>query len=494
MKRRFWIIIFCFVLVAGVGSRELTLAELFGVLEERHPFVQQQELAPEVERKNQNVTATAQTWRLTVRPTFYYSQPVDASSFTPEELQQANLFGSAQRTFWSTGGRFSAEWSSNLTDQNLPTIPLPGPTGGMSSFSIGLNRFYKNRIFFNYSQPLWQNYKGSLDRLDYELADFSIQIAEYETIENKEQFFLQNGLLYLDWVLLREKISILDERLQLAQEQKEFVQEKRQAFLVDEVDVLRAEDAVRMAEQNKMLVQSQLNATKSELAIVAQSPDIQSMQPQFDLYDTTDLPPLEQAFNRLMNQSRTLLVLNEQTQRLQRLRSGFAEQKSPQLNANLGAGFVGGDNQFGNSLDISNPDIQLSLMFSYPLGTQAATVNEQKTQLQIRQLELQRDNVSLNLKSRLAALLIRINEMKNILQLNQRQIASARQRMQEEQKIYEQGRGQLNFVIQSRDNLQNAKLIKAENAAAYQKLLLQYRELTDQLLDGEFQKSENNQN
>ena len=62
------------------------------------------------------------------------------------------------------------------------------------------------------------------------------------------------------------------------------------------------------------------------------------------------------------------------------------------------------------------------------------------------------------------------------------EIESSKRKTAEELKLYNQGRGQLTFVIQSRDSEQNAGLTYAKNALTYQKLLLQYRALTDQLL------------
>ncbi len=79
-------------------------------------------------------------------------------------------------------------------------------------------------------------------------------------------------------------------------------------------------------------------------------------------------------------------------------------------------------------------------------------------------------------------LLIQIVELEKVLELNQEQIKSAREKTTEEIKLYNQGRSQLTFVIQSRDNEENAKLLYAENASLYHTLLLQYHALLDELL------------
>ena len=51
-----------------------------------------------------------------------------------------------------------------------------------------------------------------------------------------------------------------------------------------------------------------------------------------------------------------------------------------------------------------------------------------------------------------------------------------------EVKMYNQGRSQMTFVIQSRDNEQNAKLTFVKNAVLYHKLILQYRATLDEIL------------
>jgi len=74
-----------------------------------------------------------------------------------------------------------------------------------------------------------------------------------------------------------------------------------------------------------------------------------------------------------------------------------------------------------------------------------------------------------------------IKEFENVLKLNQEQIESAEVKTKEELELYNLGRGNLTFVIQSRDNLENAKLTYAVNAVTYHKLIIEYQSLMDQL-------------
>jgi len=71
-----------------------------------------------------------------------------------------------------------------------------------------------------------------------------------------------------------------------------------------------------------------------------------------------------------------------------------------------------------------------------------------------------------------------------VLALNRAQIASAKLRTREEIALYEKGRGDLTFVIMSRDNEEAARLTYAENALNYQKLWIRYLALLDRLYTG----------
>ncbi len=303
------------------------------------------------------------------------------------------------------------------------------------------------------------------------------------SLENKEEFYLRIGQAFIDWVLLAEQRDLVQERLQLALDELQLVRDKRANYLVDSVDVLRAQDAVRIVKQNVMLVQSQYRAARARLAQLTEQPQIRDMQPEFALYDTVDVPEPETVFANVKEHSRVLRELQQQSSRLQRLSKSFQEREDPQLDFRVNAGFVGGNSYFDNALDMTQPDIRLSLHFLYPLGTKASALNAEKTEMQLRQLQLQQTNLFLNLKARLADLQVRLEDLEDILMLNREQIQSAEKLLEEEQRMYNQGRGQLRFVLQSRDNIQNARLTLAENAANYHRLVLQYREITDQLIN-----------
>ena len=122
------------------------------------------------------------------------------------------------------------------------------------------------------------------------MSDYTIEFTEVQARENKEDFLLGIASRYLDWVELTEVIDIAKERLSLAQEQLGQVEKRFNANLVDKVDVLRAEDAVRIAEQTILQLESLWKATQAELAVTAGSDAIYKKSPSYDIYALEDLP------------------------------------------------------------------------------------------------------------------------------------------------------------------------------------------------------------
>ena len=126
-------------------------------------------------------------------------------------------------------------------------------------------------------------------------------------------------------------------------------------------------------------------------------------------------------------------------------------------------------------------DTFVGLQFSLPLGNRTAKSQITKTDLRTTQLKKQLLDLSLTLTSALANLHIQINELEEVLKLDIEQIESAKVKTREELKLYDLGRGELTFVIQSQDSEQNAKLTYVGDAVTYHKLIIAYRALMDEL-------------
>ena len=245
--------------------------------------------------------------------------------------------------------------------------------------------------------------------------------------------------------------------------------------------MIRTEDAVRIAKQNQVFVESQWNALQAELAVFSQNDELYHVGPEFDLYQVEELMPLEEAISQLKENSRLIRTVGIRLDQLEYARKGVEETLKPELSVVAQFNLKNADEGLGGSLKMDKPDAVVGVQFGFPLEHRTARCQIAKTDLQRAQLEKQMEALTLTLTSTLTSLHIQIRELENVLALNREQIESAKERTKEELKLYNQGRGELTFVIQSRDNEENAKLTYARNALTYHKLIVEIRALMDQL-------------
>ncbi len=463
--------------ITPAGSRlpaeKITLPEYLELVRDNHPFFTGQALAVEIERKQAESHRGAQDWALSAAST--YSHLGEASAYEYDgagRLDNIGLGTGLGRTFWSTGGRLDFSFSSDYTK----LYELPGFPSGTTD-----RESFHQMFGVSYSQPLLKNLGGRLDRLGFELGEYAVRLRTIQALESQEDFMLERARQFLDWALLNEKIALAKQRLGLARDQLSQIERRYRANLVDRADLLRGEEAVRAAEQGLLKLQSLWRARQAGLAVFAQAEDLYERTPALDLYSLKDLPAAEESLASLKQNSRVLSTFALLRQQLARQRHALVERKRSELNLTVSGGLAGRDEELLDSLTDLHPDVSVALEFSTTLENRTLKAEIEKVDLQVDQLLNEMREVEISLEASLRNLLIQLSDMRKILELNRAQIASAGAKTEEELRLYNQGRGQLVFVLQSRDNEETSRLDYADNAALYQSLLLQYRALMDEL-------------
>jgi len=449
---------------------EITLLEYLDLVKASHPYFNKEQLAVDIEQKQAQSLLGDKDWFLSLVPTYSYLGKASApeiSGGAVEQINRAGLEASLDRRLWSTGGRLGFSWTSGYTRSDIP---------------IGFENVYRNGVGATYTQPFLQNWKGKLDRLQYELSDYIINSTQLEVWENQENFLFDVSVRFLDWAYYTRELSIREGRLEIAKKGLEDVNKRFRANLVDKVDVLRAEDSVRLAEQGVVLSRSQWKAKQAELAIIAGSDEIIKRRPRYDIYRLEELPDREQSVKELKSDSRLLQTLYVLRKQLEYQRTGVENQKKAQLDLSVTAGIYGRDQTLIEALAIYQPEVIVSLVFAKPIGSRTAKGQLEKIDVQIAQVNGEVASIERDLESAMVGLLIQIQDLEEVLDLNKKQIESAQEKTKEEVKLYNQGRSQLTFVIQSEDNEEAAWLTYAANAYLYHTLILQYNALLDKIL------------
>ena len=446
---------------------ELTLSEYLDMVQANHPYFNKEQLSVDIEQKQAKSLLGAKDWHLSVVPTYSYLGKSSAPEFGAEQLHRAGLEAGIDRSLWSTGGRLGFAWTSGYTRQDK---------------DFGVSNLYRNGVSATYVQPLLQNYAGKLDRLQYELSDYTIDYTQVQVYENQENFLLDVSIRFLDWAFFTREVAIRKERLEIAKRGLEEVNKRFRANLVDKVDVLRSEDSVRLSEQGLVLARSQWKAKQAELSVIAGSDELFRRRPKYDIYRLEELPENNEVMEKMKTQSRLLYSFDILRKQLLYQRGGVEDQERAQLDLSLTAGVYGRDEVLGQSLAIYHPEAIISLIFAKPLGSNTAKGQIEKLDKQVAQIEGEKQSLERDLEAAMINLLIQIRDMEEVLDLNKKQIESAEEKTKEELKLYNQGRSQLTFVIQSEDNEESAWLTYAGNAYFYHILILQYLGILDEIL------------
>ncbi len=428
-------------------------------------------MSSDIERQQQQRFLGEEDWVVTANPLYRHQERSWGNAFIAEKENLLSLSVGMERLFWSSGSRVAVAYDYNRLNRRYAP-----PTGTFDEHAHGIS--------VTWSVPLLKNRNGLLNRLNYDLQAYNIDLAEVVALENQEDFLEQNGQLFLDWVFVTEQRRIANNRLYLAEEELQRTEKKRRSFLLAEVDVLRARDAVINAKQGLQRIEAQRKALRAELATQSGDTRLNVSDPEFDLYALRPLPDMTQTLSTLKEHSRLLASIDLRLEQLAHQHTGLENETKPELDLLVSGGLRSENTDFNASAKLDQPQYMVGVNFRYPLGQRRAKADVSKARLQQQQLRFERASLQRQLEASLRNILVQMKEFEAVMELNRQQIDVARQRTAEELRRHNQGRSELTFVIQSRDNEQNAQLNYAENALSYQKLLLRYAALTDTLMTG----------
>ncbi len=193
-----------------VSGQTIELPDYLQLVRENHPFFEQQAYTPELLREAQNELLGDQDWAIRITPSLNYEKTASIDPFSGKSLTNGILDAGLERSFWSSGGRLSLAWQYNFLRQELGEEAI--------AFGIPKNNF-QQAFSVRYIHPLLQNAHGKLDRLQYELKAYEIDLAEIQMLENHENFLLQAGLSFVQWVAVDEQLAIARREVKINEEQ-----------------------------------------------------------------------------------------------------------------------------------------------------------------------------------------------------------------------------------------------------------------------------------
>ncbi len=447
------------------NSQAMTQSEFISHLKSTHPFFAQLNLNAQIKDIDKKATTANQDWVVGV-DTNYKNEDADniSSVTTYSDLDTTSIDISATKKLIDSGSNIT--FKHNWKERNKA-----------STSTLNTNR---NKFSIDYVHPLLKNKNGINDRLSTDLASIDIQINNLDLIEKQEGFIKDKLKKFVDLAYAQQQIIINNQRLDLAAQELELVKEKFNASVVDKVDVLLQEDAYQGAKQQQLQAQQDLDLLRNEIAIILNI-DVSNVSAEIDLYKSYTVIN-DNLNDYLSSKSRVLQITDLNHNLLKRQLKSDKNESEVELNLNLGIISEGEDTNYSDSISSQSPTWNVGFGLSYPIGGTKAKSNIEKTQIKITKLKQQRKEQLLDIFAQAKVLKQKIGHLSKMLDSNKVQIKIAKARTVEEKSRYENGNSQASFVISAQNNEQNVKLNYAQVAKNYQKSVIDFKAVVDQLL------------
>ena len=420
-------------LLFSANAVAITQSEFAKRLQEVHPFFTQQGFDQQTSKLDYIATTANQDWVLTG----------SVDSINSLNTQSSSSTIGATHNLVDTGADITI---SNVWSDGVAT----------------------DKLSVSYTQPLLKGIGGVNDQLKGDLSIIKIDINNLKRAQNAEQFILSQLFKLVDLSFAQQQLTLTTQRLELSQQELTLVKEKFTQSVVDQVDVFLQEDAYQRVLQKQFQAEQELDLLKEELSVLLKIPSMQ-IKSDFNLY-TLYQSNLGNLQDYLRQDTTEMKISQLERTLLQRQLLSDKNNTQAQLNLELGA---------SNSND---NDWRVGLGLSYPLGDTKAKSALEKTKIGLSKAKENSKEQLINLTIKASVLNKKLMHLVKLLGTYQARIKIAQSRALAEKKRYELGNSSISFVISAQNNVHDVNLAYAQVAANYQKSVLEFKAVVDQLL------------
>ena len=479
----FYTFLYSALLMTGEPATTISLEEALDALTANHPIFAKTSLEIKQAQLNESALKQEEVWHLRLREENLLQGGDPANPFGPTRALGASAKVGLQRDFWSNGSRLEVGLTSSYLylqhDDDAGTFALGAPN--LPDVAIPLTRDgLESALSVQYTYPLMQN-PGLLKKLSLQDAALRVEEQEYQAREVQEHAMVSVAALFVQWWLLSEQEKILLKRVNLAKENRRLVSKRQRARLAERVDVLRSEQALERARSGLAECRWRASGIVAELQTVLGLDNLAKKAPQAI---SPEEPAAMQDDATWVMETRRLSILNNLKTRLQLKVSAEEERLKPELALVMRAGVKREDFRYTDDASEGefNPDAFAGVTFSVPLdrsfvqtGIESVMVGQRIVDEEIRAQRLE-------LISKKARIDSERDSLTALVAVKDRQLSVASQRAREEAKLFKLGRTLLNFVIQSQDDVQQAKMERLEVVGRLAQLEIERLALMDLLV------------
>ena len=451
--------VFCLFLSTDVIA--ITSEEFSTKLMQTHPYFLQLSLSEKVSLVDQKIARTYTDWNIQMGANESFSAGDDISSRLYKDLYTTSYEVSAHRKIANSGANLNLKhsWSRNDKDSTV------------------LNT---NVFSLDYVKPLLQNQNGLNDRLAVDIADIDLLAKQVSLLEQAESFLASKLTKLVDLALKQELEQLYMFQLELSKQQLDLAEEKFSNSLIDKSSLLQEKDTYVKANQQWLQSSRELNILRQELASLINVKESE-MVVEFDLFKEQPIMRVEPAV--FVKNSRSMQKFDFDKSKLQRRLETYENKTMPSVNLNMGIASQAEDDKYFSSFGNRDFSWNIGVDVSYPLGARKESLDVERTEISIAQLDAQRRETEINLEQQVSYLLAQIDLLAELVDISLEQGELANEKVIEEKTKYDNARGQKSLLIAAQKNANLARLSNVQTAASYQKIIIDYRAATDQLFN-----------
>ena len=451
--------VFCLFLSTNVIA--ITAEEFSAKLMQTHPYFLQLSLSEKVSLVDQKIARTYADWNIQMSGSESFSAGDDISSRLYKDLYTTSYEVSAHRKIANSGANLNLKhsWSRNDKDSTV------------------LNT---NVFSLDYVKPLLQNQNGLNDRLAVDIADIDLLAKQVSLLEQAESFLASKLTKLVDLALKQELEQLYMFQLELSKQQLDLAEEKFSNSLIDKSSLLQEKDTYVKANQQWLQSSRELSILRQELASLINVKESE-MGVEFDLFKEQSVMRVEPAV--FVKNSRSMQKFDFDKSKLQRRLETYENKTMPSVNLNMGIASQAEDDKYFSSFGNRDFSWNIGVDVSYPLGARKESLDVERTEISIAQLDAQRRETEINLEQQVSYLLAQIDLLAELVDISLEQGELANEKVIEEKTKYDNARGQKSLLIAAQKNANLARLSNVQTAASYQKIIIDYRAATDQLFN-----------
>ena len=450
-----------FYLFLSTNVIAITAEEFSAKLMQTHPYFLQLSLSEKVSLVDQKIARTYTDWNIQMGANESFSAGDDISSRLYKDLYTTSYEVSAHRKIANSGANLNLKHSWIRYDKDSTVL-------NTNVFSL------------DYVKPLLQNQNGLNDRLAVDIADIDLLAKQVSLLEQAESFLASKLTKLVDLALKQELEQLYMFQLELSKQQLDLAEEKFSNSLIDKSSLLQEKDTYVKANQQWLQSSRELNILRQELASLINVKESE-MVVEFDLFKEQPIMRVEPAV--FVKNSRSMQKFDFDKSKLQRRLETYENKTMPSVNLNMGIASQAEDDKYFSSFGNRDFSWNIGVDVSYSLGARKESLDVERTEISIAQLDAQRRETEINLEQQISYLLAQIDLLAELVDISLEQGELANEKVIEEKTKYDNARGQKSLLIAAQKNANLARLSNVQTAASYQKIIIDYRVATDQLFN-----------